>query len=132
MSSSVIWMIQLNTQLAIPDDTKLGWNMTKDRASVQSDLKKTWVFDQHKPGKDEQSEAQSFVLEWKNPVLWYRPGTHWLRNRQPCWKGLGVIGDARLNMSCQCPLITNRTNDKLAYITYVCLFLVRLHLKHCI
>lgn len=45
---------------------------------------KTSEFGQHKPGKDEQSGAQSFVLEWKNLMPGYRPGTHWLRNRQPC------------------------------------------------
>lgn len=98
----------------ITDDTKLGWGMTKDRTSVQRNLEKTSEFGQHNPGKDEQSEVQRFVLEWKKHAPWYKPGTHWLRNRQPCWKGF--TGDARLNIICQWLLIMNKTKHKLCYM----------------
>lgn len=116
----------------IADDTKLEWGMTKGKSFSAEGPGKSSEFGQRKPHKDEQSEAQSSVLEWKNPVPWYRPATHWLRNRQPCWKGLGVTRNARLNMSCQCPLFMNKTNHRVSYVKHLCSFLLRLCLKLCI
>lgn len=50
----------------IAGGTKLGWSMTKASFSAEAPGK-TSGFGQHKPGEDEQSEVQSFVLEWKKP-----------------------------------------------------------------